>query len=476
MAVLVLAGLAYGLLQSMVAPALPVLRHDLHSSQSGVAWIFTAYLLSGSIAMPVIGRLGDIHGKKRTLVVVLSLLAIGTVLSALASSLPLMIAGRAVQGVAGGLFPLAYGIVRDEFAASEDFAKVNELRQARVNARARKTSSFAHDEGSDSDDKVPEARKYLLTGLVRCGECEGPMILSSNPTTRADGGKGYRYYKCRKFASGVCTHRAGFREEVLRDLVIAKLRARLLPAPDDPDSVPSWLTRLSMEIREEIDARTKGQGDPRPALNAELDEIDDQARGWLISLGNPNLSPSTRSTLEDFLDRANNRRHQVVGLLAELEATRDQIDEILDERVVLEQLRRLEIVLAEGNVAEGNQELRRVIDRVTCYADGRVELKTIRLGLFQGATSWFKPAHHQGGPSTNDSTLYWTDPVEFVKPPRAAHRSWVAEHSAEVLAKRKETGWNVRQLSDYFDKCRETIDKALALALAAQASSSSSEN
>jgi EmrB/QacA subfamily drug resistance transporter len=114
-AVLAVGALAYGLLQSMVAPALPVLRHDLHASETGVAWILTAFLLSGSIATPVIGRLGDIYGKKRTLVAMLATLAVGTLMSAVATSLPLMIAGRVVQGVAGGLFPLAFGIIRDEF-------------------------------------------------------------------------------------------------------------------------------------------------------------------------------------------------------------------------------------------------------------------------------------------------------------------------------------------------------------------------
>jgi MFS family permease len=81
--VLGLAGLAYGVLQSMVAPALPVLQHDLQASESGTAWVLTAFLLSGSVATPLIGRLGDIHGKGRMLVAVLAALALGTVISAL---------------------------------------------------------------------------------------------------------------------------------------------------------------------------------------------------------------------------------------------------------------------------------------------------------------------------------------------------------------------------------------------------------
>jgi EmrB/QacA subfamily drug resistance transporter len=115
LAVLALGGMAYALLQSLVAPALPEIQHSLHASESAVTWILTAYLLSASVATPLLGRLGDIHGKERVLVGVLAVMAVGTLISALASSLPLLVAGRVVQGAGGGVFPLAFGIIRDEF-------------------------------------------------------------------------------------------------------------------------------------------------------------------------------------------------------------------------------------------------------------------------------------------------------------------------------------------------------------------------
>ncbi len=114
-ALLAIAAIAYALMQSLVAPALPDIQRELHTSVSGVSWVLTAYLLSASIATPLIGRLGDMYGKTRLLVVVLVLLAGATVVSALATSLPVMLAGRVVQGAAGGIFPLAFGIIRDEF-------------------------------------------------------------------------------------------------------------------------------------------------------------------------------------------------------------------------------------------------------------------------------------------------------------------------------------------------------------------------
>jgi EmrB/QacA subfamily drug resistance transporter len=114
-AVLALAGVSYALLQSLVAPALPDIQHALHTSENSVSWVLTAYLLSASVATPLLGRLGDMYGKERVLLIVLMLLSMGTLISALATSLPLMLVGRVVQGAAGGIFPLAFGIIRDEF-------------------------------------------------------------------------------------------------------------------------------------------------------------------------------------------------------------------------------------------------------------------------------------------------------------------------------------------------------------------------
>ncbi len=115
LAVLALSGAAYALLQSLVAPALPDIQHSLHTTEGGVTWVLTSYLVSASVATPILGRLGDIHGKERFMLVSVGLLATGTLLCALAHSLPVMIAGRVVQGAGGGIFPLAFGIIRDEF-------------------------------------------------------------------------------------------------------------------------------------------------------------------------------------------------------------------------------------------------------------------------------------------------------------------------------------------------------------------------
>lgn len=116
---LALGGLAFAVLQSLVAPALPTIGRDLNASTSDTSWIITAYLLSASVLTPILARLGDMVGKRRMLIVVLSLLLAGTVLAALAPNLAVLIVGRALQGAAGAVMPLSIGIVRDELPSDK---------------------------------------------------------------------------------------------------------------------------------------------------------------------------------------------------------------------------------------------------------------------------------------------------------------------------------------------------------------------
>src|SRR5439155_6837344 len=81
---LALAGCTFALLQSLVAPALPEIQRDLHTTTTAVAWVLTAYLLSASVMTPIIGRLGDMFGKEHTLVASLAVLGAGTLVAALA--------------------------------------------------------------------------------------------------------------------------------------------------------------------------------------------------------------------------------------------------------------------------------------------------------------------------------------------------------------------------------------------------------
>lgn len=116
-AALLLGGSAFALLQSLVIPALPTIQHSLNTTQDAVTWVVTAYLLSASIATPIMGRVGDMVGKERVLLVTLGALALGSVVAGLAHSIVVLIVGRAIQGIGGGVLPLSFGIIRDEFPA-----------------------------------------------------------------------------------------------------------------------------------------------------------------------------------------------------------------------------------------------------------------------------------------------------------------------------------------------------------------------
>jgi MFS family permease len=115
LAVLSIAGLAYAMLSSAVVPALPTIQHDLNATETGIAWLLTGYLLSASVGTAILGRLGDMFGKEHVLVWTLVVLGAGTLLAAVSHSLTVLIVARVIQGIGGGIFPLSFGIIRDEF-------------------------------------------------------------------------------------------------------------------------------------------------------------------------------------------------------------------------------------------------------------------------------------------------------------------------------------------------------------------------
>jgi EmrB/QacA subfamily drug resistance transporter len=113
---LVTAAMAFALMQTFIIPALPRLQEDLGASGTWVTWTVTAYLLTGAVATPLIGRLGDQHGKVRLMVISLAVFLAGSLGAIVAWDVGSLIAFRAVQGVGGAVFPLSFAIIRDEFA------------------------------------------------------------------------------------------------------------------------------------------------------------------------------------------------------------------------------------------------------------------------------------------------------------------------------------------------------------------------
>ncbi|GAA2291707.1 MFS transporter [Streptomyces hawaiiensis] len=116
-AVLAFGGIVVSLMQTLVIPIVPELPRLLNAPASDTAWAVTATLLAAAVATPMTGRLGDMYGKRRMLLVSLVMLVAGSVTAALSDSLTPMIVGRALQGLASGVIPLGISIMRDELPA-----------------------------------------------------------------------------------------------------------------------------------------------------------------------------------------------------------------------------------------------------------------------------------------------------------------------------------------------------------------------
>jgi len=101
--------------ETMLIPAIPDLIKDFHVSYSMSSWILTAYLVSGAVMTPIAGKLSDIYGRKKILLIIMVIYAVGVSLSGFAANIYFMLIARAIQGIGMSMFPIAFGIVRDVF-------------------------------------------------------------------------------------------------------------------------------------------------------------------------------------------------------------------------------------------------------------------------------------------------------------------------------------------------------------------------
>jgi MFS family permease len=116
-AILSFCGVVVALMQTIIVPMLPELPGLTHSSASDVSWLVTVTLLTGAVFTPLLGRAGDMYGKRQVLLAALGLLVVGSVVCAVTSALPLLIVGRGLQGAALAVVPLGISIMRDELPA-----------------------------------------------------------------------------------------------------------------------------------------------------------------------------------------------------------------------------------------------------------------------------------------------------------------------------------------------------------------------
>ncbi|MEU0146492.1 MFS transporter [Streptomyces sp. NPDC006288] len=112
--VLAFCGVVVAIMQTIVVPLLPHIPELTGATPAAASWLVTVTLLTGAVFTPVLGRVGDMYGKRRVLVASLGVLVVGSVLCAISSHIGVLIAGRALQGAAIAVVPLGISILRDE--------------------------------------------------------------------------------------------------------------------------------------------------------------------------------------------------------------------------------------------------------------------------------------------------------------------------------------------------------------------------
>lgn len=265
----------------------------------------------------------------------------------------------------------------------------------------------------------------------------------------------------------------------------------------------SWFGPLLAQIQRELEELSAERHDARPALKKEREQLRQQLQGWSQSLAKPDLSPTVRAMVERDMEVALQRQQEVEGQLAAVDSLRRQAGAVVDPAQVVDRLNRLDEVLAAQNPSRTNLELSLHIEGVRCYRDGRVVVRSCKLGALAGSMELLaRPGDvpPQGRPSDGEAMVatprrrtvrrvvaddgdqaalhaaahqaadvdrfaglgpewFWEDVLQ--RPPKT---SWSEEHAAGVAAKKLEMGWPLAKLAEHFGRSIPTIRRALRLA------------
>ncbi len=101
--------------ETMLIPAIPTLINDFDVSYGLSSWILTSYLIAGAVMTPIAGKLSDIYGRKKVLLIIMAIYTVGVSLGGFSNDFVTMIIARTIQGIGLGMFPIAFSIIRDQF-------------------------------------------------------------------------------------------------------------------------------------------------------------------------------------------------------------------------------------------------------------------------------------------------------------------------------------------------------------------------
>jgi DNA invertase Pin-like site-specific DNA recombinase len=386
----------------------------------------------------------------------------------------------------------------------ELWESVQAVREARREQLARSRNPKSNEEGKQIAPLASGlSLKYTLTGLVRCGRCGRAMTPSpSSPyTTKAGEERRYNKYVCPGYIGRNCPNSERVPMEWLYTTVVDTLSQRLFP---NEDGKCEWLPELLADVRNELEHLAGQNVDCRPAWEEELANIQGQVKGWSQTLANPDLDQSVRVVVEGDMKVAIDRKREIETLLSELEQRGVMTDQLADEAAVLQRIDRLDEVLGSQNPTRVNLELSLHIDRIDCYKDGRVDMRTCRLGALPGFRDLLQGSGGESGgvaeagqtdkivprrrarlrtdePVTGNGELkaaaefaadpnrfsglsedwFWTDTFQI-----PVKKSWAEEHAEAVFRRRQEARLSFAKLAKEFGVTPPTIRSAIDAYLA----------
>lgn len=265
-----------------------------------------------------------------------------------------------------------------------------------------------------------------------------------------------------------------------------------------PKTQPPWLPDLVSQVELEFKKLTAGKHDQRPALEKELEDIQQRIQGWSASLANPKLATAVRLAIESEWERATERQQDIQAELSSMQNEATYAEDLVRPEQVIDSLNRLADVLAANNPTRGNLELSLHIDRIVCFRDRRVTLRTCKLGVMPDAVRTFSApsvrtkSDTAGGDKPSRSRRrgklrvmeegkgidlqaqanfianserfaglgddwFWTD--EFSIP---ESKSWAAENAAAVFRRRQETRSSFHKLAEEFKVTSPTVRAAIS--------------
>lgn len=174
---------------------------------------------------------------------------------------------------------------------------------------------------------------YPLAGLVRCGRPDcGVAMLPTKSGAKSKDAASYYYYRCPCAGDGRCSNKLYLRGPWLWEVVIARLRERLFPLPDETGTCPAWLSELIAAVRPDLLRRLEADQDRRPILKKEFHDIDSKRAGWNESLSKPDLPSPVRTQIEKQYGAALQRQEEINVELDMLEHGQHYIHDLLTHR------------------------------------------------------------------------------------------------------------------------------------------------